>query len=418
MKRMLSSDRNITFVLGSLLLMIPVISLEVVHEVEPSGNTDIGNMTLQQLCEFILHYNETMCNCQVLEEICLIYNYTDHQRSKDKVKYKFEDCDEMTQAALVISMSILGIFGNLLVVIITYHSWKQSSLCHKLIGGLGLCDLAFALMDLIQTVPLLWTCSAFYGEIMCKFFAFANNTVAMIGLGFILIVAIERYVGICYPFTRGLSTRAVLFMIIANVSLGILLNTPLAIIYKVDEFDRCREFWSSQLRAKVYSWLMLMLSFVLPITAIALMYYRIIYTIKTSMKQYRNVTIKDKPTMKRNKEQQRVMFILISILIAFFLLVAPDKFIWALKDQGFLDNLTNQMLNILNLCTRIPFSFHVVINPLIYSVIDRKFRESLKNLLTCRNNGSEPSGKSKRYSMSITGQDGPTDNNEKDDCAV
>ncbi|XP_066935111.1 neuropeptide Y receptor type 6-like [Clytia hemisphaerica] len=416
-ERLLSLEQS--FILVPLLLMIPPVTpFDIVNEVQPSGNTDIGNLTLQQLCQFILHYNESMCNCQILEEICLIYNYTDHWRSKEKVIYKFEDCDEITQATLVISMSIFGTFGNLLVVIITYHNWKQSSLCHKLIGGLGICDLAFALMDLIQTVPLLWTCSAFYGEIMCKFFAFANNTVAMIGLGFILIVAIERYVGICYPFTRGLSTKAVLLMIIANVLLGVVLNIPLAIIYKVDEFNRCREFWSSRLRAKVYSWLMLMLSFVLPITAIALMYYRIIYTMRRSMKQYRNVSIKDKPTMRRNKEQQRVMFILIAILIAFFLLVAPDKFIWALKDQGFLENLTNQMLNILNLCARIPFSFHVVINPLIYSVIDRKFRESLKNLLSCRDyHRSEPGGKNKRDSVNVTGKDGSMNSDEKD-CAV
>ena len=347
---------------------------------------DISNLTLEQFCQ---QYNISfvVCTCQFLSDICSLLNNSNSSSSKESVVVHVNTCDdELSLTIVILVSSSVGIFGNLLVIIVTYSNWKKTtSWCHKLIGALALCDFTFAVLDFAQTVPNVWACGGtFYGEIMCKMFAFTINAVATVGLGFILIVAVERYIGICFPFTRGLSPKAIVLMIFVNFGFSLLINVPLVVVTEKNEFLKCFESWSNENFPKIYSWFMLIFSFLLPVMAISLMYSKIIYTIRKSQRDILSASVggvENKRFVKRNKENQRIMFILISVLVAFVLLVSPDKFIWALKDQGLLKNVSRQAKQLLNLCTRIPLSLHGAINPIIYSVVDKRFRGSLRLLV-------------------------------------
>ena len=353
-----------------------------------AGFDDISNLTLEQFCQ---QYNISyiVCTCQFLGDICSLLNNTNSSSNIESVVVQIYTCnDELSLTIIILVSSSIGIFGNLLVIIVTYSNWKNiTSWCHKLIGALAVCDFTFAVLDFAQTVPNVWTCGGtFYEEIMCKMFAFTINAVATLGLGFILIVAVERYIGICFPFTRGLTSKVISLMILINFGFSLLINIPLMVVTEKNEFLTCFESWSNEIFPKIYSWLMLIFSFLLPVMAISLMYSKIIYTIRKSQRDILSVSatvvgLENKRYAKRNKEHQRIMFILISVLVAFVLLVSPDKFIWALKDQGLLKNVSREAKQLLNFCTRIPLSLHGAINPIIYSVVDKRFRGSLKMLV-------------------------------------
>ena len=342
---------------------------------DSNADIDISNLTLEQFCQ---QYNisSSICTCQFLGEICILLNKS--KSSQDVVVVHLDTCNELSLTVMILVSSTIGIFGNILVIVVTYFNWRTSSWCHKLIGGLALCDFIFVVLDLAQTVPYIWTCEAIYGEIMCKLFAFAINAVSTMGLGFILIVAVERYIGICFPFTRGLSSKAINVMIIVNFGFSLSTNVPLMVVTEKSELLKCSEKWSNDTYPRIYSWLMLLFSFLLPVIGISLMYSKIIYII---WKAKRDISSSIIEKTKRNKEQQRIMFILVSVLVAFVLLVSPDKLIWALKDQGLLKKVSRQVEQLLNLCTRIPLSLHAAINPIIYSVVDRRFRDSLRLVL-------------------------------------
>jgi len=353
-----------------------------VHE-DGEGEVDVSNLTLYQFCK-LFELNETLCECSIIgEELCMLLKKSNTTINKEPVGPLIH-CDSISriQAIIIVTMSIFGVIGNSLVICVTYHCWKKSSICHKLIGGLAFADFLVCILNIIDTTPLLWTCTAVYGEVLCKLGVFSKNSAALIGLGFILIVAIERFVGICYPFTRGLSSRMIVILLIANVLFACFTNSPLLVVTEINKFAKCSQSWPNELYPKIYSWLMLAFSFLLPIIVISAMYCKIIWTLTKSRHQCleMNGNHQSDQQLRRNKEHQRIMIILILVLTAFILLVSPDKFIWAMKDQGLLDGLSVEVLDILHMCSIIPFGFHVVINPIIYSVVDQKFRSSLSSL--------------------------------------
>ena len=72
-----------------------------------------------------------------------------------------------------------------------------------------------------------------------------------------------------------------------------------------------------------------------------------------------------------------MMRLLIAVLLAFCLLVGPNKIIWIVNsyiDFTKLDTVTFRVVKYLSL---FPYMFHVSVNPIIYSITDKTFRDVL-----------------------------------------
>jgi len=84
--------------------------------------------------------------------------------------------------------------------------------------------------------------------------------------------------------------------------------------------------------------------------------------------------------LNRIKGFRRITKILVAILVAYVVLVFPNRIVWVILDSLGTSNISITTYRILKYVGLFPYMFHVAINPIIYSAIDRKFRSEVKQV--------------------------------------
>ena len=105
-----------------------------------------------------------------------------------------------TYAIVAMVASCVGLLGNALVFVVAVGNWKDLHRVKKMIAALAVCDFLFALVLLINTVPMTWTNKYLYGRYACKILNPAFTLGSFIAMGIIFIIALERFFGIVFPF--------------------------------------------------------------------------------------------------------------------------------------------------------------------------------------------------------------------------
>lgn len=249
----------------------------------------------------------------------------------------------MAEKALVVIISLFGVFGNALVLVVRVRNWKKS-LHYRLISGLALADLIFCCTSLLITGPSLFmllttpasACRWPLGPVLCTTLKTARTMSSNVDLGFILIIAIERYVGIVHPFSGGASPCKIYSVVVANLAAGFFAAFPFFLVFRVNAAGRCVEDWSEfpDDAPYVYGWVSNVGLFLLPVIATAVLYYRGIRTLKSTLFRHEMMVTLDE-TSRRNlvAENHRILRIILTILTAFLLLVAPNHVAWFIHDN-------------------------------------------------------------------------------------
>ena len=127
--------------------------------------------------------------------------------------------------------------------------------------------------------------------------------------------------------------------------------------------------------------------FLAPLIALIIMYGKIIHKLwKGSSK---DLGEQNQRLHQRRRDNKRIITILITVTILFFILVSPSYIFYLVFNHGgvmsHLDSIESWMR--WQIYVDIPITLHTTINPIVYSVVDHKFRASLLNLI-CRKKGS------------------------------
>jgi len=229
---------------------------------------------------------------------------------------------------------------------------------------------------------LFWTCKWVYGPFMCKLLRPALNLGSIVALGLIVIIAIERYYGIARPFEKKPLLKNFIFVNTTNLLISIAIIIPLFVTLEIDRDGRCAENWNGNTNSSlVYSWVLMVVTFILPLLVISFFYYKIVSFLHQQWKQTEGVFTNDKQqAMNRIQGFRRVAKILMAILVAYVVLVLPNRIVWVVLDSVGTSSMSITTYRILKYFGLFPYMFHVAINPIIYSVIDRKFRGEVKEI--------------------------------------
>ena len=296
----------------------------------------------------------------------------------------------------------IGFIANLIIVLIAKRNWNKSVYCHKLIAGLALADLLFLAFTLMQCVPPLWTCGWIYSSGMCKFLYPAINMTATTGLGFVLIISIERYIGITHPFSRGMTSKKIYIIVSLNLLISIASVLPSSAVLDLHHSSKsCTEKWLDPNHSRIYTWVLFSTSFACPVLVISALYLSMLHHLrKSTAKSLRHMNTYDPVLSKRKRENQRVALIVISLVISFVLFVSPNRIYWILNDEGIFNHFDRSVQTSARLLSDISYIFHAVINPIIYSIIDVKFRSSFKRFF--RSSSSRRRSRSRsQYSSNV-----------------
>ncbi|XP_066918502.1 QRFP-like peptide receptor [Clytia hemisphaerica] len=314
--------------------------------------------------------------------------YTARQHSAGDIVY----------ASTIIFFSIIGIIGNLLVIFChpnnkgknpTGNILRRVSAHQRLVNTLAAFDLFFSIVNIALVFTQLWTTKWILGAHACKAFTSMATLGALIAIGIIFIIAVERYFGIVHPFAIGISTNARLYgLLTLNITLALIPIIPRIIYLGIhQETSQCGESWPEKYGPVTYSWVILVLYFTIPVSMICALYWKIYTTLnkRQTICEVVSGSLNLKMQSKQLQDNRRTMKNLVAVLVAFVIFTFPNKLKWVIFDMvGGYKNLDADIYTNVNYIGSVLYSLHVIINPLAYTIIDKRFRQKVSNFIRGR----------------------------------
>ena len=291
----------------------------------------------------------------------------------------------------IASASAAGITGNTLVVLVYLRAHKKITPFKFLIIHLAVCDLLFSFAQMVQIYPWLqlsWLDSnvQWTNKVGCQFSCSIVLLGSLVSIGTILVITVDRFQGITKRIPENMRDNqwpkvALRIITIWCICIGSII--PTFISTEIDAQGKCREPWHKAFGntgRQAYSVYLLLVSCVIPAALMAIMHGMIILKLRKPIQFsgiYRNM--QEAIVKKRNKQDIRIVKILVTIVVAFVICVLPQRIVWVVISFS---NLTPHERWPLIVSGYMPYPFQAAVNPLIYSIIDKDFRKELISLIT------------------------------------
>ncbi|KAJ8299212.1 hypothetical protein KUTeg_023272 [Tegillarca granosa] len=274
-------------------------------------------------------------------------------------------------------LSLFGIVGNLHVIIIFMCKYEHRSTytvfvtCLAFLDLIGCClNMPFEIVD--NVLPFM-----FYNSAICRIFRFSNTTVSVTSLFLMYVIAFERYKKVCKPLKMQIShaRRNALLAFALSITVSwpsAVLNGHRTVILKnnVTGSD-CST--NDQFRGTIYPVIhsgLLFITFIISSVTLTIFYIVIGRAIQKSR-------IQRSAMMKVTK----ILFLITALLILTYL---PHLILVTIVScsKGFDEKLGPVGSVIYRIAVRLYYVNNVV-NPIIYSFCDKRFRKKCAQLYKC-----------------------------------
>lgn len=200
-------------------------------------------------------------------------------------QYEDDDIDSVTLKWLRIVfygvICIVGTVGNTLVIL-AYRNPRMRSVTNLFIANLGVADLTVTLIN----VPITVAYSALdfwpFGAFLCKAIPYILGITIFSSVGTLIAIAADRYRAIVHPLLPRIRTRHAIMIIAAIWIVALIYPTPLLIYQKLTEDGRCSEEWPSDQARKIYTVILFVALYLIPLIAISVLYFLICHNLNTS----------------------------------------------------------------------------------------------------------------------------------------
>lgn len=200
--------------------------------------------------------------------------------------YESDDIEPVTLKWLRIVfygvICIVGTVGNTLVIL-AYRNPRMRSVTNLFIANLGVADLTVTLIN----VPITVTYSELgfwpFGAFLCKAIPFILGITIFSSVGTLIAIAADRYRAIVHPLLPRIRTRHAIMIIAAIWIVALIYPTPLLIYQKLTEEGMCEETeWPSDKGRKIYTVIIFVVLYLVPLIAISVLYFLICHNLNTS----------------------------------------------------------------------------------------------------------------------------------------
>lgn len=135
------------------------------------------------------------------------------------------------KAALVVyatSVGIGGLVGNGLVIFLFVYYKYLRTVTNNFIINLAVCDLMIAMLDLVFSIPTVFSSEWLFGPKLCTFYAFAHFYLVGVSMVMLAIIAVDRYYVIARPkFGTRISWRRFVVIIVGVYAYALAIACPI-----------------------------------------------------------------------------------------------------------------------------------------------------------------------------------------------
>ncbi|KAH8259550.1 hypothetical protein KR026_006184 [Drosophila bipectinata] len=295
---------------------------------------------------------------------------------------------------------VTGIIGNLLVCIVIVRHSAMHTATNYYLFSLAVSDLLYLLLGLPTEVFLFWHQYPYlFGLPFCKIRAFISEACTYVSVFTIAAFSMERFLAICHPlhlyamvgFKRALRIIALLWVasFISAIPFGVL-SDIIYLTYPLDNSTIAESAFCSMSPEIVNVVPIFELSFciffVIPMILILLLYGRMGLKIRSRTNQKLGVQHGNINRESRNSQMRKktVIRMLAAVVITFFVCWFPFHlqrlwFLYAQNNENYY-NVNEWLFSIAG------FAYYVscTINPIVYSVMSRRYRVAFRELLCGR----------------------------------
>ena len=290
---------------------------------------------------------------------------------------------------------LLSILGNSLLIVIIKRNKRMQTITNYLIANMAVSDILITVLAVPRQIteilfgPQRWLITGKFGSFLCKSVSFFQDISTAVSILSLVVIAIDRYRGIVFPWRKPLMKPAKLCKFIIPliwlVSMG--LHAVYFYTFRIITYDKksyyCTLSWAPKFDQKnaqeIYYVILLVCLIAVPTCVLTSLYSVIILNLKRGgiarCKGPSNCM-----TLRRLKEDTKVVRNIIAILIAFMVCIIPINvyailfyFVWDWKLPCGMEGFAFAVYFIL-------YS-NASVNPCIYFTFNDKYRQGLLNIL-------------------------------------
>eukprot|EP00795_Rhopilema_esculentum_P015375 gene15375-6609_t len=296
---------------------------------------------------------------------------------------------EVVLITMYIPFLLVAAFGNLLVILVRVRKFKSHGLsaykqliCHLSVADI-VCAMAIPLDIYLKINKKDWLQHSH----TCKFIQTSLSASLTASICILTAMAFERYQGISNPLAHHWSTKKVTVLAIVIWIYSYANFIPYARALDVEE-ERCSDnHYPSPQFVKWYTLFQFFSNWLVPLIFIIVFHFGMVIKVISHRRTIKRSTYHtpstqnqcNKQPSRANQKKRKMVKILVVIVTLFALLTLPNH-IWYLWYE-FSDRSEKQNYNLAILEIFAAFVYlHTAVNPVIYSIMDRSFRDDVKML--------------------------------------
>ena len=294
---------------------------------------------------------------------------------------------------------LFSLLGNTAVIVIVSRSKRMWTTTNYLIANMAASDLlisAFAVpreLTEIYIGPRRWFIDGLAGLILCKLVYIFQDISTAVSIQSLVVIAIDRYRGVVFPFRPPIITFKVCKVVIAIIWI-VALGVHGTYFYTVrlvvrDNKSYCTFSWAPKFeerRTQERYFIFISVLFILfPLCVIFTLYVLIVLELK---RRSRRESGASQLRRQRQKEDAAIVKRIVCIVFLFFLCITPITvaallyyFLWDWNIPCGMDKLFE--------AGKFFFYSNASLNPCVYFTLNDKYRKALKDLLTCKRSSRE-----------------------------
>ena len=231
-----------------------------------------------------------------------------------------------------------------------------------------------------------WLIDGRLGQALCKLLYFLLDVSTGVSIQSLVLIAVGRFGTVVYPLRSPLiSSKLCRFLVLATWIVAMTIHSPYLFAYKLAESHGglvCRWHWKEAFgdsSSRENYFLSLFVAFIfVPLVMIAILYILIFLKLKPQRspgEQSANAG------QQRQQRERNVLKMAIAIVLGFAVCWLPFAIGWLLHVYFFASNIWSYGFQYFITVAILMFRPNCAINPCIYFIFSRNYREGLKTLL-------------------------------------
>ncbi|KAL7380315.1 hypothetical protein ABVT39_015592 [Epinephelus coioides] len=285
------------------------------------------------------------------------------------------------QPVYILVITVLGIIFNAFVLVVFCFHKKPCTVAEIYLSNLAAADLV-----LVSCLPFwaVYISNGFnwhFGLFLCKVINTGIKLNAYSSIYFLVLVSIDRYVALVRTMSHGRMRRPKYAKLGCALvwGFGLLLSVPTLIFRKVDylpdyNVTACYLVYPNHTVELLFDGMLVVFSFIIPITIISFCTIRIIQALKVQAIERFNA----------EKTEQKATTLVLVVLLAFLICWVPFHIVTMLDVLLRAEVLGGcHLLSVLEICNQL-FTylgfFNSVLNPILYVIVGKNFRKKVQEL--------------------------------------